>query len=253
MRQLSNEPMGSGMSHKNSFGQPIGFPVVNWTKRPLPDHMPMIGRYCRLEPLDANRHGRQLYAAYSEVSDERNWTYLGVDAPHSFAEYHSWLKKVTSQADPFFHVIINAENDAASGVAAFMRIEPSAGVIEVGHINFSPGLKRTRAATEAIYLMMKRVFDELRYRRYEWKCDSLNASSRTAAERYGFLFEGIFRQALVYKGRNRDTAWYSIIDSEWPDIKKVFQDWLQPSNFDSAGMQRIRLSALTGSIRRCHS
>jgi RimJ/RimL family protein N-acetyltransferase len=244
------EPRKAEMEQQNSFGQPIGFPLPNWTKRSLPPRTPMIGRYCRLEPLDADRHGKQLYAAHGEEADESNWTYLSVDAPASFAEYYAWLKEVSSHEDPFFHAIVNAESGAALGVAAFMRIEPTIGVIEVGNINFSSRLKRTRAATEAIYLTMKRVFDELGYRRYEWKCDSLNAPSRAAADRYGFCFEGLFRQALVYKGRNRDTAWYSIIDREWPAIKAAFEHWLHPSNFDLAGIQHQRLSMLTRPIRR---
>jgi RimJ/RimL family protein N-acetyltransferase len=190
-------------------------------------------------------HAEQLYSASSDDMDGQNWTYLSVDPPRSFPEYLRWLTEMASLDDPMFHVIVDAESNFAAGVAAFMRIDTGSGVIEVGHINFSPRLKKTRAATESMYLMMKRAFGELGYRRYEWKCDSLNAPSRAAAERYGFQFEGVFRQAVVYKCRNRDTAWYSIIDSDWPAIKAAFENWLSEKNFDTRGSQRNSLSMLT--------
>jgi RimJ/RimL family protein N-acetyltransferase len=230
---------------QNSFGQPIGFPVSNWSGCSRPPRTPMIGRYCRVESLDVKMHAEQLYSANSDDMDGQNWTYLSVDPPRSFLEYLRWLTKMASLDDPMFHVIMDTESNFAAGVAAFMRIDTGFGVIEVGHINFSPRLKKTRAATESMYLMMKRAFDELGYRRYEWKCDSLNVPSRAAAERYGFQFEGVFRQAVVYKGRNRDTAWYSIIDSDWPAIKAAFENWLSEKNFDTCGSQRNRLSMLT--------
>jgi len=230
---------------QNSFGQPIGFPVSNWSGCARSPRTPMIGRYCKVELLDVKIHAEQLYSANSDDLDGQNWTYLSVDPPGSFPEYLRWLTEMTSLDDPMFHVIVDTESASAVGVAAFMRIDTGSGVIEVGHINFSPRLKKTRAATEAMYLMMKRAFDELGYRRYEWKCDSLNAPSRAAAERYGFQFEGVFRQAVVYKGRNRDTAWYSIIDRDWPVIKAAFEDWLSEKNFDTRGGQRNRLSILT--------
>lgn len=230
------------MSQHNSFGQPIGAAVPGWSRRPVPARTPMTGRYCRLEVLDPDLHGQQLYAAYSEAADGRNWTYLTTDPPAGFSAYHDWLKAVAQRDDPLFHAIVDAQTASACGVAAFMRIDPASGVIELGNINFSQRLKQTRAGTEAIYLMMRRAFDELGYRRCEWKCDSLNAPSRAAAQRYGFGFEGVFRQALVYKGRNRDTAWYAVIDSEWPDIRQAFETWLHPGNFDTAGRQREKLS-----------
>jgi RimJ/RimL family protein N-acetyltransferase len=204
----------------------------------------MVGRYCRVEPLDVARHAAELYEANRLAPDGRLWTYLSVDAFEDLASYRSWLERVASGDDPFFHTIIDATTDQAVGVAAYMRIDPSSGVIEVGHINYSPLLQRTRAATEAMYLMARRVFDELGYRRYEWKCDALNAPSRAAAERYGFRFEGIFRQAVIYKGRSRDTAWFSLTDREWPTVKNAFESWLDPANFDASGQQRISLSAL---------
>lgn len=205
----------------------------------------MIGHSCRLEPLDAERHAAQLHDANRDDRDGRNFTYLLTDAFSDLDAYRAWVTEVALGSDPMFHAIIDGQSGRAVGVASFMRIDPAMGVIEVGHINYSPRLQRTRAATEAMFLMMRRVFDELGYRRYEWKCDSLNAPSRAAAERYGFRFEGIFRQALVYKGRNRDTAWFSIIDREWPPLRAAFERWLDPANFDDAGGQRESLSSLT--------
>jgi len=143
--------------------------------------------------------------------------------------------------DPFFHAVVDARTNKAAGVAALMRIEPQHGSIEVGHVLFSPRLQRTTAATEAIVLMMRRVFDELGYRRFEWKCDNLNAPSHAAAKRFGFKYEGLFRQHMVTKGRNRDTAWYSMLDAEWRALEPEFTRWLDPDNFDTDGRQRTRL------------
>ena len=155
------------------------------------------------------------------------------------------MMKTCLDDDPLFHAVVDRANGRATGVASYLRIEERAGVIEVGHINYAPPLQRTPASTEAMYLMMRRVFDELGYRRYEWKCDALNAPSRAAARRLGFRFEGIFRQATVYKGRNRDTAWFSVLDSEWPALKAAFERWLSPENFDEDGRQRQSLASLT--------
>ncbi|HYW50073.1 MAG TPA: GNAT family protein, partial [Gemmatimonadaceae bacterium] len=152
-------------------------------------------------------------------------------------------------ADPLCFAVIDAASSAAVGIASYMRIAPEQGSLEVGHINFSPALQRTPVATEAMYLMMRHAF-ELGYRRYEWKCDALNAPSRAAAQRLGFAFEGVFRNALVYKGRNRDTAWYSIIDSEWPAVRSAFERWLGPENFDAHGAQRVQLRWLTAPLLR---
>lgn len=220
----------------------IGFPVEGWTARPFPPLTPMIGRWCRVEPLDIERHAAQLYEANRDDPEGRNWTYLSSEPPADLDAYRAWLAKMTAAADPQFHAIVDAQSGNAVGVAAFLRIDPANGVIEVGHINYSPRLQRTIAATEAMALMMRRAFDELGYRRYEWKCDSLNSPSRSAAQRLGFTFEGIFRHALVYKGRNRDTAWFSILDREWPAMRDAFDAWLDPSNFDAAGNQRKSLS-----------
>jgi len=224
--------------------QPIGRPLPGWTPRPVPPRTPMIGRFCRLEMLEPARHADDLWAANSLDKEGRNWTYLFVGPFAQFADYRAWLEKVAAGSDPLFHAIIDLKTGKAVGVATFMRIEPTHGVIEVGNINYSPLLQRKPAATEAMYLMMRRVFDELGYRRYEWKCDSLNAPSRAAALRLGFQFEGIFRQAVVNKGRNRDTAWFSIIDGEWPALKRAFEAWLVPDNFDADGKQKQALAKL---------
>ena len=228
----------------NELGQSIGFPVPDWTARPRPPRTPLQGRYCRLEPLEAKRHTADLYAANRQDLEGRIWTYLPYGPYSNLTDYQTWVEQVAQHDDPLFHAIIDLDSGQALGVASLMRIEPTIGVIEVGHINYSPVLQKTPAATEAMYLLMRRVFDELGYRRYEWKCDALNAPSRAAAERLGFQYEGLFRQATIYKGRNRDTAWYSIIDSEWPILKTAFERWLSPDNFGADGCQRERLSAL---------
>jgi RimJ/RimL family protein N-acetyltransferase len=224
---------------------PIGYPVPDWTARPLPPRTPMTGRWCRVEPLEVERHAAELFEANREDREGRNWTYLTSGPFEELDGYRAWLEKIATN-DPMFHAIVDLRTGKAVGVAAYLRIDPANGVIEVGHINYSPRLQRTVAATEAMFLMMSRVFDELGYRRYEWKCDNHNAASHAAARRLGFTYEGLFRQALVYKGRNRDSAWYSILDSEWPRIKAEFERWLEPGNFDEGGRQRTRLNLRAG-------
>jgi len=231
--------------HVNHLGQPIGFPLPRWTARPRPPRTAMAGRFCVVEPADPASHAADLHAAYLPDEEGRNWTYLPYGPFDRFEDYRAWLERACLGDDPLVHAIIERRSGRAFGVASLMRIDPAAGVIEVGGINYTPALQRTPAATEAMYLMMHRVFDELGYRRYEWKCDSLNASSRAAALRLGFRYEGTFRQATVYKGRNRDTFWFSLLDSEWPALKTAFERWLDPSNFDPAGQQRQSLSSLT--------
>jgi RimJ/RimL family protein N-acetyltransferase len=233
----------------NEFGQPIGDPVEAWTARPRPPRTPMVGRYCRVEPVDVDRHAAQLHASNLEGDDLRRWTYLSVDGFTDADEYAQWLGKASAGDDPVFHAIIDTGSGEAVGVAAYLRIDPGNGVIEVGHINYSSRLQQTRAATEAMFLMMRRAFDELGYRRYEWKCDSLNEPSRRAAARLGFQFEGLFRQAIVYKGRNRDTAWFSILDREWPALRGAYEQWLAPDNFDEHGRQRHSLARLIAAAR----
>lgn len=228
----------------NAFGQPIGFPVEDWTERARPPRTRMIGRYCRIEPLDAERHAGDLYEAFTEASDERDWTYLVPQKPMSLSEYRDFLTAESSSEDPLRFAVVATESGKAVGRIALMRIDTLNGVIEVGGIMYSPRLQRKPAGTEAIYLSAKRVFDELGYRRFEWKCDALNAGSRAAALRYGFTFEGIFRQAMVYHDRSRDTAWYSMLESEWPRARRAFERWLDPDNFDGQGRQRRSLADL---------
>lgn len=228
----------------NALGQPIGPAVPDWTPRPRPEKTALIGRTCRLEPFDAARHVGDLHAAYAADAEARNWTYLPYGPFASEAAFRDFAEATFTGEDPLFHVVVDQESGRALGVASFLRIDPANGVIEVGHINFAPALQRTVMASEAMYLMMARVFDELGYRRYEWKCDALNAPSRAAAERLGFVYEGTFRQATIYRGRNRDTAWYSIIDTEWPALRRAFERWLDPANFDGEGRQRRSLAVL---------
>ena len=218
----------------------------------MPPREPVMGRWCRLEPLEVGRHADALFSAFAADKDGRNWTYLAYGPFESSAGYRAWLNVHCMGDDPQFFAIYPLMKAMPAGVASYLRIAPASGSIEVGHILYSPTLQRTPAATEAMYLMMKRAF-ELGYRRYEWKCDALNAASRAAAQRLGLLFEGVFRQATVYKGRSRDTAWYSAIDAEWPSLQKAFETWLDPSNFDSDGRQRTRLSDLTGPILKRRS
>jgi len=224
--------------------QPLGEIVVDWQEPPFPACGVMHGLFCRLEPLDVCRHAEQLFAANALDSHGANWTYLPYGPFESFAEYRAWLEQQSGTRDPLFFAIVDPASGDAIGVASYLRITPSSGSIEVGHLNFSPKLQRTPAATEAMFLMMRHAF-ELGYRRYEWKCDSLNEASRKAALRLGLSFEGIFRQATVRKGRNRDTAWYAAIDKEWPALRDAFEQWLSPSNFDEQGHQRVSLSSLT--------
>ncbi|HMR31042.1 MAG TPA: GNAT family protein [Geminicoccaceae bacterium] len=226
----------------NATAQPTGFPLPDWTPRPQPPRTAMQGRFARLEPLDADRHAGDLFAANAADPDGRMWTYMGYGPFATLADYRAWAEAAAKSGDPLFHAIVDLSTGRAAGVASYLRIEPAVGVIEVGHIALSPSLQRTAAATEAMWLMMRRVFEELGYRRYEWKCDALNAPSRRAASRLGFTYEGTFRQATIYKGRNRDTAWFSIIDAEWPRIDAAFRRWLSPDNFDTAGRQRRRLA-----------
>ena len=226
-----------------SLGQPIGYPVEGWSPRARPPRTPMIGRFCRVEPIDVDRHAADLHAANLLDREDRIWTYMGYGPFDGLGDYRKWMEASCLGDDPLFHAIVDLATGKALGVASYLRIDPAVGVIEVGHINYAPPLQRTSSATEAMYLMMRRVFDELGYRRYEWKCDALNAPSRTAALRLGFTFEGIFRQATIYKGRNRDTAWYSVIDRDWPALKSAFEEWLAPANFDAVGKSRTSLSS----------
>lgn len=228
----------------NEFQQPIGDPVTGWQPRERPARVTIEGRFCRIEPIDLDRHAADLFEAYGTAADGRDWTYLFAEPFTDFAAFRGYLAKAAASSDPFHYAVIDRASGKAVGTFALMRIEPVHGVIEVGSVTFSPRLKQTPLSTEAQYLLMRYVFDDLGYRRYEWKCDSLNAPSRKTALRLGFQFEGIFRQAIVYKGRNRDTAWFAIIDQDWPLAKAAFEQWLSKANFDAQGQQRASLVSL---------
>ncbi|MBN3821636.1 GNAT family N-acetyltransferase, partial [Paraburkholderia sp. Se-20369] len=228
----------------NALQQPVGQPLSDWSARPHPHPVTLDGRHCRLEPLDAERHAADLYAAYAQAADGSDWTYLAHGPYADEASYRDYARAAAASTDPMHFAVIDLASGRAVGTLALMRIDPANGVVEVGSVTFSPRLKRTPVSTEAQYLLMKHVFDTLGYRRYEWKCDSLNLPSRNAAERLGFRYEGTFRQAIVYKGRNRDTAWYAIVDGDWPALAAAFDAWLSPANFDAHGAQRTSLVAI---------
>lgn len=231
----------------NELGQELGEAVPDWQPPVFPSRTTLTGQWCALEPLDPAAHAADLYAAYEHDTEGRLWTYLPYGPFASADEYREWVDKTCLSSDPLFYAIVDHDTGKATGVASYLRIAPAAGSIEVGHLCYSPALQQTRAATEAMYLMMKHAFD-LGYRRYEWKCNALNAASRGSAQRLGFSFEGVFRQANVLKGRNRDTAWFSVIDGEWPALEQAYIQWLDAANFDTSGRQQTRLSQLTGPL-----
>lgn len=224
----------------NELGQPIGG-SVNFQGATPPKRVMLAGRYCGLEPL-SHRHAAKLFEAFQADTESRCWTYLPNGPYAKFDDFEAYITSASQSEDPLFFAICDSTGTPL-GYASLLRINPEAGSIEVGWINLSPALQGTRASTEAQFLLMRHVF-QLGYRRFEWKCDSLNAPSRKAAERLGFTFEGIFRQATVYKSRNRDSAWYSVIDHEWPALRKGFEAWLAPENFDDNGMQIAKLQDL---------
>ena len=229
---------------KNLLNQPIGFPLESWQTCRHPKGMMMKGRLCRLEPVSRNEHTQDLYNAYALDPEGRNWTYLPYGPFPTQAEFEAWTENHCLGSDPCFYAVIDQQTGKAVGLSSYLRIKPATGVIEVGHIHFSPLIQGSAISTEAMYLMMKLVFDDLGYRRYEWKCDALNTPSRAAAKRLGFEFEGIFRQATIYKRRNRDTAWYSVLDRDWPVIKQTFETWLSRDNFDLEARQISSLSEM---------
>lgn len=231
------------MTTVNEYQQTIGAPLPAWTARPLPARVVLQGRFCRLEPLSAERHAAQLYAAFSQAADHRLWTYLTVGPFANEDAYCSFAQTAERSTDPMHFAVIDLARGTAVGTLALMRIDASHGVIEVGNVMFSPLLQRTPLSTEAQFLLMQYAFADLGYRRYEWKCDSLNAPSRRTALRLGFTYEGIFRQALVYKGRSRDTAWFSITDQEWPQVRQALTQWLAPNNINAGGQQQARLES----------
>ncbi|MBP0603230.1 GNAT family N-acetyltransferase [Aeromonas sanarellii] len=232
----------------NRFGQPLGQALPEWRGAEFPPHRVLSGWGCRLEPLDPERHLADLWLSFSADSGAM-WTYLTSGPFADEAAMGVWLRGVAAKADPQFYAIKDAGNDRALGLASYLRIDPAAGSMEVGWLHFSPALQQSRLATAAMALMMANAF-ALGYRRYEWKCNALNWPSRQAALRLGFSYEGTFRQARVDKGHSRDTAWFSVIDGEWPALQHCFARWLDDANFDEAGRQRLRLSELTAA---CHA
>lgn len=225
----------------NEFNQPIGEKVDGVQVPILPNALSIEGRYCRLEKLKP-KHGEGLYAHFGTVEDLPNWTYLPDEQPKDLEAFQVYLNKKFETKDPYFFAIIDKQTEQAVGIIALLRIDQSNGSIEVGHIHYANILKRTRIATEAQFLLARYVFETLGYRRYEWKCDALNKPSIKAAKRLGFKYEGVFRNHKVYKARNRDTCWLSIIDSEWPIYKQQYEKWLDEKNFDELGNQIHRLS-----------
>lgn len=239
------------MPEQNAFHQILGDSVADWRIRRTPEFTEIRGRYCSLQRLDADKHAAALYDNLQADNPGDSWTYLPYGPFENSDAFRAWIQETSRDGQVRLYAIVDNQLCQPVGVSGYLRISPEHGSIEVGHLHFSRYLKKTPAATEAMYLMMRYVFDELGYRRYEWKCNALNQPSINAAKRLGFQFEGIFRQSHVYKNRNRDTAWFSIIDSEWPALKAGFQKWLHPDNFDANGMQIRRLHELL--LRYCES
>ena len=226
----------------NELGQPIGDALPNFKPGDLPKMERLEGRYVIVECLSKDKHGADLYEVYGPDSPADMWTYLFQNPVQSQEEWSALLDQMLAAQDRFYYAIVDKESGKALGTFALMRINRGSRVIEVGSVTYSPQLKRTRLATEAQYLLARYVFEELEYRRYEWKCDALNQPSRYAAERLGFIYEGTFRQAVVYKGRNRDTDWLAMIDKDWPAVKIRLEKWLSPDNFDENWQQIKALS-----------
>ncbi|WP_113912292.1 GNAT family N-acetyltransferase [Roseovarius dicentrarchi] len=226
--------------------RPRGPIVEGWAPPPAPAHTSMEGAHVRLEALDAARHAALLFQAFD--GDDTVWDYMPAGPFAASSQFHRWMRDITASPDYVFYAIYDKNREAYGGFASYLRVQPAAGSIEVGYIAMAPQLQRTIAATEAMYLMMAWAF-RAGYRRYEWKCDALNAPSRRAAQRLGLSYEGIFRQATVVKGRNRDTAWFAAIDKDWPALDEAFRLWLDDSNFDAGGRQKSSLSDLTRLVR----
>jgi RimJ/RimL family protein N-acetyltransferase len=222
--------------------------VPDWQARPRPRRLTLVGKYGRLEPLDAARHADALFGASSAPGAEDRFRYLA-EPPQDRAAFDAWIARAAASEDPLFFGVVDAATDRCEGRQSLMRITPEHGVIEIGHILWGPAIARTRAATEALFLAASYVFDTLGYRRFEWKCDARNEPSIRAARRFGFAYEGTFRQHMVVKNRNRDTAWFSMLDGDWPALRAGYARWLDPANFDAAGRQRTRLRDELGARR----
>lgn len=215
--------------------------LSGWKGVPRPDRITLEGRHARLEPLDPTRHGAALLASAQAPGAEDRFRYLFEEAPTDAAAFAPWIEKASASVDPLFFAVIDTATGRAEGRQALMRIDPVHGVIEIGNILWGPAIARGRVATEALYLHARYVFETLGYRRFEWKCNALNEPSRRAALRFGFQYEGLFRQHMVVKGRNRDTTWFAMTDGDWPRLKAGYEAWLRPENFDAAGGQRDKL------------
>ena len=226
----------------NALGQPVGVEVPDWHAPAWPDGSRLNGHFGAVEKLDVARHGEDLFEAVQQAPDDKDWTYLAYGPFHDKAQWLDWLASIQADSDPFFYAIVDSDGKAC-GLASLMRIVPAHGVIEIGHIHLLAPMQRTPLATEALSLLMGYVFD-LGYRRLEWKCDSCNARSQASARRLGFRYEGLFRQAVIVRGRNRDTAWFSMLDAEWPAVGAAHREWLAPENFDGEGRQRRSLREL---------
>jgi len=234
------DPGSSDATRRGRLGEPL-----DWEPVAAPGRAVLAGRTVRLEPIDVGHHAASLFAAsHGAGADPHLWDYLPYGPFPDAAGFSAWLSTCASSDDPLFLAVVDEATGRALGMASYLRITPAHGVIEIGHIWFSAAMQRTPQATEAIWLLARHVFDDLGYRRLEWKCDALNARSRRAATRLGFTFEGIFRQHLVVKGRNRDTAWYAMLDGEWPAIRAAFESWLAAGNFDVTGRQRRTLTEI---------
>lgn len=222
--------------------------LSQWTPRQRPEREPMEGRYVRLEPLDAARHGDGLFEASSTPDKDSRFRWLYDHAPQDRADFQPWLDKAAASKDPLYFAVIDKASGRIAGRQSFMRIDTANGVIEIGNILWNGLVARKPAATEALYLFARHAFDDLGYRRFEWKCNAENEPSRSAALRFGFSFEGVFRQHLIVKSRNRDTAWFAMIDKEWPTIGRALEEWLDPENFDSEGQQKRRLGEIRAAV-----
>jgi RimJ/RimL family protein N-acetyltransferase len=216
--------------------------LSHWKGAPRPERVTLDGRWARLEPLDPARHGADLFASARQPGAEDRFRYLFEEPSADDASFLAWLAQAAASADPVFWAVVDRATGRAEGRQSLMRIEPAHGAIEVGHILWGPAIARSRVATEALFLFARHVFDDLGYRRFEWKCDDLNEPSKRAALRFGFAAEGVFRRHMVVKGRNRDTAWFAMTDADWPRLRAGYERWLRPENFGADGAQKERLA-----------
>lgn len=218
--------------------------LSNWTPRPKPSIQPMEGRFVRLEKLDLAKHADGLFDASAQPDGEESFRWLPDLVPTDRAEFRKWVEQVDASEDPLFFAVIDKATGKVAGRQTFMRMDPANGVAEIGHIYWGPLVSRKPAATEALFLFARHIFDDLGYRRFEWKCNNENLPSKRAATRFGFRPEGVFHQHLIVKGRNRDTAWFAMLDKDWPSLRPAYEAWLAADNFDEAGAQLRKLEEL---------